>query len=105
MDIKEIIKWFNDNKIEDLEIARKFVIVSEPSLDCDIGELIRDNDMRMNTISMFLYYYQLLEINILNYKKYSKASAYDKETLDIIYEQITYNIEEYKNIIDKIKEL
>lgn len=105
MDIKKIIKWFEDNKFEHLGKARHTISIGNPALECDLNEMVRDNDKRMNAVSYFLYYYQLMEMNIRNYKIYSKPSSYDEETLEIVKEQMYSNYETYINTLENIKKI
>lgn len=101
--MKKEIKWFEENKLEFLEKARKVICVESPALGCDLNQLVSENDTRMNAVSWFLYYYMLLEANIQNYKEYSKPSNYDEETLETIKESFMYNKEQFnlawKNIL------
>ena len=57
----------------------------------------------METVSYFLYYYNLMELNIENFKKYSKPSNYDKETMEMVESQLLFNKSEYDNALKKIK--
>lgn len=59
----------------------------------------------MNAVSYFLYYYQLMEMNIRNYKIYSKPSSYDEETLEMVKEQMYSNYEIYINTLENIKKI
>ena len=89
--MKEEIKWFEKNKLEFLKRAREIICIGNPSLGCDLNQLIKENDERMSAVSWFLYYYILLEINIKNYKEYSKPSNYHAETLESIEESFISN--------------
>lgn len=102
MEIKQIIKEFEKNKLEHLERARMIITVGEPSIGCDVEEIVIDNDERMNLVSWFLSVYYLMEVNIKNYKDYSKPSNYDKETIEMIQEQIQYNNQQYNLVVEKL---
>lgn len=102
MNIKQIIKWFEDNKIEHIEKARKTICVGNPSFGCDLNEMVKEDNERMDAVSYFLYYYQLMEMNIKNHKNYSKPSNYDEETIIIIEEQILSNYEQYEKALKNI---
>ena len=41
MNVKQIIKWFENNKIEHLEKARKTISVGTPSLGCHLEEMVK----------------------------------------------------------------
>lgn len=105
MNVKQIIKWFEDNKIEHLEKAQKTISVGTPSLGCDLNEMVKEDDERMNAVSYFLYYYQLMEMNIKNYKNYSKPSNYDEETIKMIEEQMLSNHEQYNNTLEHMSNI
>ena len=102
MEIKEIIKEFEENKLEHLERARMIITVGKPSLGCDVEQMVLDNDKRMDLVSYFLNCYWLMEANIKNYKKFSKPSNYDSETIEIIKEQIEYNKQQYDSVVEKV---
>lgn len=105
MDIKQTIKWFEDNKLEHLEKAQKTISIGKPSLGCDLNQIIKENDQRMDAVSYFLYYYQLIEMDIKNYKFYSKPSNYDEETIQTIEEQMISNYEQYENALENINNI
>ena len=105
METKQIIKWFEDNKIEHLEKAQKTISIGKPALGCDLNEMVKEDDERMNAVSYFLYYYQLIEMNIKNYKIYSKPSNYDEGTIEIIEEQMLSNYEQYKNTLENMENI
>lgn len=100
---QEIINSFKKNKLKDLSMTQKIISVSEPSIGCNVNELIIDDAKRMETVSYFLYYYNLMELNIENFKKYSKPSNYDKETMEMVESQLLFNKSEYDNALKKIK--
>ena len=102
MEIKEIIKKFEENKLEHLERARMIITVGKPSLGCDVEQLVLDNDKRMALVSWFLNCYWLLEANIKNYKNFSKPSNYDSETIEMIKEQLKYNKEQYDLVVEEV---
>lgn len=93
--MKENIKWFEKNKLNFLERIRSVISVGNPALGCDLNQLIKENDKRMNAAAWVLYNYINLEANIQNYKEYSKPSNYDEETLEAIKESFMYNKEQF----------
>ena len=103
MSIKQIIKEFEENKIDILYKAQRIISVGQPSLMCDVEDIVRDNDKRMSLVSWFLYYYGLIESNIKNYKEYSKPSNFDKETLEMIEENLIVNKQQYDNAVESIR--
>ena len=103
--MKENIKWFEENKIDFLDRARKIITVGTPSVGCDLNQLIRDNDTRMTAVSWFLYYYMLLEANIRSYKNFSKPSNYDAETLETIKESFINNKKQFNAAWENILNL
>lgn len=102
MDIRKTINEFEKNKLELLERARMIITVGKPSLGCNVEELVIENDKRMNLVSWFLYYYNLLEVDIKNYKYYSIKSNYDEETIQRIIEKIDFDISQYKEAVQQI---
>lgn len=67
--------------------------------------MIKEDDQRMDSVSYFLYYYQLIEMNIKNYKFYTKPSNYDEETIQMIEEQMISNYEQYKNTLENMSNI
>lgn len=102
MENKNIIKEFEKNKLDYLEKAKIIISVGEPSVGCDVEELVIDNDKRMNLVSWFLECYWLMEANTKNYKEYSKPSNYDEETIQMIEEQLQYNKQQYDLVCEEI---
>lgn len=100
---QEIINSFKKNKLNDLSMAQKILSVAEPPIGCNANEIIKDDAIRMETVAYFLYYYNLMELNIENFKKYSKPSNYDKETIEMIESQLFFNKAEYDNALKKIR--
>lgn len=100
MEVKEIIKEFTKNKLKDLEKCINTLKVGEPSCDADIQNIILENYKIMRNSSNFLYYYMLLELNIINHKKYSKE--YDYETVEEIEENLLENYNQYLSAKEKI---
>lgn len=105
MNVKQIIKWFEDNKIEHLEKAQKTISVGTPYLRCNLNEMIKEDNKRMNAVSYFLFYYQLIEICIKNYSNYSKSSNYDEETIKMIEKQMLSDYEHYKNTLENMENI
>ncbi|MGN1327657.1 MAG: hypothetical protein ACI4VQ_06270 [Clostridia bacterium] len=94
--MKENIKWFEKNKLDFLERIMSVISVGNPALGCDLNQLIKENDKRMNAAAWVLYNYINLEANIKNYKEYSKPSNYDKETIESIKESFEYNKSQFE---------
>lgn len=103
--LKKYMKWFEENKLDILDRVQRTLTVGSPSLGCDVEELVKENDERMNAASWVLYYYALIEANIKNHKEYSKPSNYDKETLLQIEEIFQFNKEQFELALENLKNL
>lgn len=103
--LKKFIKWFEENKLDLLERVQKTITVGSPAVGCDPEQLVKENDVRMNAASWFLYYYILIESNIKNYKEYSKPSNYDEDTLMQIEETFNFNKTQFDLALENLKNL
>lgn len=99
------MKWFEENKLELLDRVQRTITVSSPALGCDVEQLVKENDERMNVASWVLNYYILIEANIKNYKEYSKPSNYDEETLLQIEETFKFNKEQFELALENLKNI
>lgn len=97
--MNNILKEFNENKIEDLGLIEQLLISTPPKLGASLSNLIEENDTKMNLCKSFIYYYRLLELSQINLRKYKD----DKDTLKNIKEMIFEDYKQYNNILEKVK--
>lgn len=101
MILNAILKEFNRTKLEDLDLIEKILTSTPPKFGASVNELIEENDIKMNLCKSFIYYYRLLELSIINLKKYKN----DKDTLENINEMITEYYKQYNKLLEELKKI
>lgn len=97
---KDIIKKFNKSKLEDLSQLEKILTIGSPRFGANSNELIEETDNIIRLARAFIYYYRMLEMSIINLKKYKD----DEDTLQNIYELVEESYNSYIKIVELIKE-
>lgn len=104
-DVKEITKIFKKEKYKNLELCRRIISVTTPTIVENTMMIIKDNENRMKACAGFLYNYQLVEMGINNYKKWSSPINYDEDTIGEIIENLKFNFKQYTNSVEELERI